>query len=101
MFYQRKLDRAMKWNKEQRMRAEGLDPEEEEIKEELRKHSRPMGSDLPTPEEIREEAKEEMHVEKGDMPAMIFSAMITILPVCLAVLLVLALIAMLLFGGFN
>ena len=58
MLLQRKIDRAMKWSKERRMRADGLDPEEEEIKEELRKHSSNK-EDLPSMEDLRAEALED------------------------------------------
>mgnify|MGYP000279585855 CR=1 FL=1 len=39
MLLQRKVDRAMKWSRERSLRAEGIDPEEEELKAELKKHS--------------------------------------------------------------
>ena len=38
-------------------------------------------------EELKAEAREEIYLEKKDLPAMIFAAMITIMPVCILVLL--------------
>lgn len=103
MPFQRKLDRAMKWNRDQRMRADGLDPEEEELKEELRKlpHNGQNEEDLPSPEELRQEELGKVELEKGDLSAMILSALVTLVPISLLVLVGIALIAMLLFGGFK
>ena len=63
MLLQRKVDRAMKSSRERSLRAEGIDPEEEEL------------------------------LEKGDVKAMILAAMITIFPICLGLILLICLIA--------
>ena len=51
MLLQRKVDRAMKWSRERSLRAEGIDPEEEELKAELKKHSGKKDS-APSMEEL-------------------------------------------------
>lgn len=94
MLLQRKVDRAMKWSKERSLRAEGIDPEEEEIQAELRKHSS-QKEKLPSMAELMEEKKQKEleHLEKGDVKAMILAAMITIFPICLALIGLICLIA--------
>ena len=94
MLLQRKIDRAMKWSRDRGLRAEGVDPEKEEIKAELRKHSAKK-EEIPSMEELiaQEKQKELEKVEKGDVKAMILSAMITIFPVCLGVILLICLVA--------
>ncbi len=57
---------------------------------------RKKGEELPTPEELHEK-DEEIPLEKGDLRAMIFAAMVTIIPVSLLVLLVLCGIVWLIF----
>ena len=51
MLLQRKIDRAMKWSRDRGLRAEGVDPEKEEIQAELRKHSAKK-EEIPSMEEI-------------------------------------------------
>ena len=79
MLFGKKLKRAQDWLREQNPDAE-MDPEM--VSEE----------DLPSLEELKAESQE-MNLDKGDLFAMIISAMITILPACLIVLLVLVGIA--------
>ena len=64
MFFQKKIERAQKW---------------------LRGTSK-KSEKLPTPEELKEESQE-IKLEKGELPLMIFLALIIIVPVCLIVLL--------------
>ena len=75
MLFGKKLKRAQDWLREQ-------NPDAEMVSEE----------DLPSLEELKAESQE-MNLDKGDLFAMIISAMITILPACLIVLLVLVGIA--------
>ena len=79
MLFGKKLKRAQDWLREQNPDAE-MDPEM--VSEE----------DLPSLEELKAESQE-MNLDKSDLFAMIISAMITILPACLIVLLVLVGIA--------
>ena len=79
MLFGKKLKRAQDWLREQNPDAQ-VDPET--LSE----------ADLPSLDELKAEAQE-MHLDKGDMFAMILSAMITIIPACLIVLLVLVGIA--------
>ncbi|MGN1015884.1 MAG: hypothetical protein ACI4PL_02700 [Faecousia sp.] len=64
MLFEKKIDRAQKW-----LRGKNKDAEE-----------------LPTPEELKKESQE-IKLEKGELPLMIFLALVIILPVCLLVLL--------------
>lgn len=61
MLLRRKVDRAMKWSRDRSLQAEGIDPEEEELKAELRKHSSKK-------EEIP--SREELMAERGDSGAL-------------------------------
>ena len=79
MLFGKKLKRAQDWLHEQNPDA-GTD---QEILSE---------DDLPSMDELREQSRE-LDLDKSDMFAMIISAMITIMPVCLIVLLVLVGIA--------
>ena len=89
MLLQRKVDRAMKWSRERSLRAEGIDPEEEELKAELKKHSGKKDSAPSMEELIAEEKQKELErLEKGDVKAMIF-----IFPICLGLILLICLIA--------
>ena len=74
MLFQRKIERAQKWLHQRNSR------------EEIRRED-PSGSNLPSMEDLKAEARNEIYLEKNDLPAMIFAAMITILPVCIIVLL--------------
>ena len=64
MLFNKKLERAQKWLRE-------------------RNGSREQ---LPDPEQLKQESQE-IKLEKGELPLMIFLALIIIVPVCLVVLL--------------
>ena len=97
MFLQRKIDRAMKWSRERKMRAEGRDPEQEALEREVQNHGKgKWKEELPTMEELREE-EDKLQLEKGDLPAMIGSAFLTIFPVCVLALLLICLLVYLFF----
>ncbi len=74
MLFQRKVDRAMDWLHQ---RSQGSEAKPQET-----------SGDLPSMDELRREAAEDMELEKGDFFAMLVSAFIIILPVCLAALLI-------------
>lgn len=94
MLLSRKVDRAMKWSRDRSLQAEGIDPEEEELKAELRKHSSKK-EEIPSREELmaEEKQKELQNLEKGEVRALILSAMITVFPAALGVILLIVLIA--------
>ncbi|MBP3305682.1 MAG: hypothetical protein J6L24_06910 [Oscillospiraceae bacterium] len=84
MFFRKKIDRAMKWSRERRMKADGGNSEapEEQNREEM----------LPSMEELRAQELEELNnepVSGKEIATMILSAFLTIFPVCVAVLLLL------------
>ena len=79
MLFGKKLNRAQKWLREQ-------NPDQETISEE----------DLPSLEELKAQSKE-LNLDKSDLFAMIISALITIVPACLIVLLVLVGVAYFIF----
>ena len=83
MLFGKKLERAQKWLHERTESGENIPRKYRE-------------EDLPSMEELREEA-DTTYLEKGDLPALIFSAMITFIPVCLIILLVLCSIAFIMF----
>ena len=92
MFLQRKIDRAMKWSRERRMRADGRDPEQEELDAEVERKGK--HEKLPAMEELRAQELEELRnepISKGEISSMILSAFLTIFPVCLGVILVICL----------
>ena len=74
MLFGKKLNRAQKWLREQ-------NPDHGQEQE-------GMLEDLPSMEDLKAESRE-LNLDKSDMLAMIVSAMITIIPVCLVTLLVL------------
>ena len=76
MLFQRKIERAQQWLKD---RNQAMYP----------KSSKSRESDLPDMEELKQQARQEHLLDKGDLPAMILAALITILPVCILVLLAL------------
>ena len=94
MFLQRKIDRAVRWSRERKLREQGRDPEQEALDEELENHGKgtwKQESPLPSMEEIRRE-EEQMGLTPKDMFSLIFSGMITILPVVIGVLALLFLV---------
>ena len=74
MLFQKKIERAQNWLHERNSTRVTQDTEY-------------SGGDLPSMEELKAEAREEIYLEKKDLPAMIIAAMITIMPVCILVLL--------------
>ncbi len=90
IFPKRKVERAMKWSRERRAKADGVPVNEDGTIDE---------ENLPTTDELREvNIQDEM--EKGDMGAMILAGCLTIIPIAVAVLAVLGLLCILLVGGF-
>ena len=79
MLFGKKLKRAQDWLRDQNP---DFGADQEVLSEE----------ELPSMEDLREQSRE-LDLDKSDMFAMIISAMITIMPVCLIVLLVLVGIA--------
>ena len=99
MFLQRKIDRAVRWSRERKLRAEGRDPEQEALEEELENRGKgtwKRESPLPSMEEIRRE-EEELGLNPRDMFSLIFSGMITIMPVVIGILALLCLVVYLMF----
>ena len=99
MFLQRKINRAMKWSRERKMREEGRDPEQEALEAEVRSAGKGKWKEedpLPSMEELRAE-EEKLQLEKGDLPAMIGSGFLTIFPACVLVILVICLLTYLFF----
>ena len=99
MFLQRKIDRAVKWSRERKLRQEGRDPEQEALEAELENQGKgtwKQESPLPSMEEIRRE-EEELGLTPKDMFSLIFSGLITIMPVVIGVLALLFLVVYLLF----
>ena len=83
MLFQRKVERAQKWLRERN----GI-PEETE--------THYSESELPSMEELKAEGRNEIRLEKGDLPAMLIAAFFTIMPVCVIVLLAICAIVFLL-----
>lgn len=74
MLFQKKIDRAQKWLKEQSDPQPGCEE---------------VNGDFPSMEELKAEAKQEIHLEKGDIPAMLLAAFPIVL-ICLVVLLLIS-----------
>ena len=99
MFLQRKIDRAMKWSRERKMRAEGRDPEQEALEAEVRSRGRGKWKKeeaLPSMEELMEEERK-LRLEKGDAGPIIAAAFLTVFPVCVLAVGTICLIVWLLF----
>ena len=61
MLLQGKINRAMKWSRDRRLRREGRDPEQEALNEELKRHGKgnwKKEEALPSMEEIIREEQE-------------------------------------------
>ena len=89
MFLQRKIDRAVRWSRERKLREQGIDPEQEALEEAVKSGGKGQwkeNSPLPSMEEILRE-EQELGLQKQDMFALIFSGLITIVPVVLLILL--------------
>lgn len=94
MLLKKKVERAMRWSRERRMRADGRDPEQEALEAELKNKGK--AQDLPSMEELRAEELEALQNESIDsksVMAMIVSAFLTIFPVCVAAIVVICLVA--------
>ena len=103
MLLKRKVDRAMEWSRHRRMRADGRDPEQEELDAEVRSAGKGKGKDLPSMEELRAEEIAKLNqepIEKKDVFSMIASAFLTIFPACVGVILLICLIVLLFFRVF-
>ena len=88
MFLQRKINRALRWSRERKLREQGIDPEQQALEEEVKSQGKGQWkekSQLPSMEEILREERE-LGIEKQDMFALIFSGLITILPVVILIL---------------
>ena len=99
MLLQRKINRALKWSRERKMREEGRDPEQEALEAEVQNQGKGKWKEkdaLPSMEELIEEEKK-LQLEKGDLPAMIGAAFLTIFPVCVIAVLVICLLVWLFF----
>ena len=99
MLLQRKINRAMKWSRDRKLRSEGRDPEQEALEAEVRSRGKGKWKKeeaLPTMEELMEEERK-LHLEKGDMGSMIAAAFLTIFPVCVLAVGAICLIVWLLF----
>lgn len=73
MLFKNKVERAQKWLHERNQTPQSRRRESRE-------------GDLPSMEELKRESQE-LQLDKGDLPAMIVAALITIVPICLLVLL--------------
>jgi len=99
MFLQKKIDRAVKWSRERKLREQGRDPEQEALEEEAKRGGKgnwKKESPLPSMEEILKE-EEALGLGGQDMFALILSGLITILPVVIGILLAIFLVVWLLF----
>lgn len=88
MFLQRKINRALRWSRERKLREQGIDPEQLELERAAESHGRDTWkeeSPLPSMEEILREERE-LGLEKQDMLVLILSGLVTILPVVLLIL---------------
>ena len=89
MLLQGKINRAMKWSRDRRLRSEGRDPEQEALEAEVSRHGKgnwKKEEALPSMEEIIREEQENRPLDKKDMLPLIFSGMITLVPVCLGLI---------------
>ena len=99
MLLQKKIDRAVKWSRDRRLRSEGRDPEQEALEAELARHGKGKWKEeeLPSMEEIIREEEAKRPLEKRDMFSLIISGLITLVPVCLGLLLLIWLLVYLFF----
>ena len=88
MFLQRKINRALRWSRERKLREQGIDPEQLELEQAADAAGKGQWkekSELPSMEEILREERV-LGLGKEDMFALILSGLITILPVVLLIL---------------
>ena len=95
MILQRKIDRAVKWSRDRRLRAEGRDPEQEALEAEVARHGKGSWKEepLPTMEEIIREEEAKRPLEKQDVWSLILSAFITFVPICIGLICLICLLA--------
>ena len=94
MFLQKKINRALRWSRERKLREQGIDPEQQALEEEARSQGKGQWkekSELPSMEEILRE-EQQLGLGKEDMFALIFSGLVTILPVVIGILLAIFLV---------
>lgn len=98
MLLQKKIDRAMKWSRDRRLRSEGRDPEQEALEAEIARHGKGKWKEdaLPSMEEIIREEKNRP-LEKKDTFSLILSGLITLVPICLGLLLLMWLLVYIFF----
>lgn len=98
MLLQRKINRAMKWSRNRRLREEGRDPEQEALEREVASHGKgKWKDDLPPMEEIIREEEANRPLEKKDAFSLIVSGLITLVPVVVVLLVILFLIVYIFF----
>ncbi len=98
MLLQRKINRAMKWSRDRRLRAEGKDPEREALEKEVASHGKgKWKEELPSMEEIIREEEANRPLEKKDTFSLILSGMITLVPVVVVLLAILFLLVYIFF----
>ena len=95
MILQRKINRAVKWSRDRRLRAEGRDPEQEALEAEVARHGKGSWQEepLPTMEEIIREEEASRPLEKGDFLSLVLSAMLTFVPICVGLICLICLLA--------
>ena len=95
MILQRKIDRAMKWSRDRRLRSEGRDPEQEALDAELARHGKgnwKQEEPLPSMDELIREEEAKRPLEKKDLFSLILSGMITLVPICVGLILLICLL---------
>ena len=88
MILQRKINRAVRWSHDRRLRAEGRDPEQEALEAEVARHGKGNWKEEPLPsmEEIIREEEAQRPLEKGDFFSLVLSAMLTFVPICVGLI---------------
>ena len=100
MLLQRKINRAMKWSRDRRLRSEGKDPDQEDLQKELQRHGKGNWKEedaLPSMEEIIREEQENRPLQKGDTWPLILSALITFVPICVGLICLICLLTYMFF----
>ena len=99
MLLQRKINRAMKWSRDRRLREEGRDPEQEALDAEVAIRGKGKWKDDPRPsmDELIREEEAKRPLEKKDMFSLITSGLLTLVPVVIGVLALIFLLVYLFF----
>lgn len=99
MLLQKKINRAMKWSRDRRLRSEGRDPEQEALEAEIARHGKGKWKEeeLPSMEEIIREEEANRPLEKKDTFSLIVSGLITLVPICVVLLLLIWLLVYIFF----